>query len=580
MVARGEFRGVNFGDSGEATSAEIKDMVEKLGSCLRRHVVDIDPGTHGNQDLQKIVGDASFGAASSEIERSAPSVSIEKMLLERGKNLVLFGPNGAGKSTVFDAIMGRDNADFSTKHGKGAYSYGESIHGKDKIRVARLDQEEMLADIGEMTAQEVLQTAAEHYKKEFPIDWAQDTALENKEAQQRIEELSDRIAKLFDVDEFLGSLGRKVKELSGGERTKLLLLMILSSEPDILLLDEPTNHLDLESIAKLRGLFESYKQAGVSIVSVSHVEWFLESAGNDGVMFLRVEPNGSRNLQVSGSPYAKFRKSVEYGKTTSGQPIEWNRDYMIASSGSQLFSAKKEDGTITIPDSPIADTHLLEMPAGHVVVFSGRNGTGKTKLMEELVNRDSPAVKKEKGVQVAYMPQFWPEDIAKGSIRDFFFWVKDSVNPHSAQTEAVFLRKVRESSFSYDGTKSLLDKKFAKLSGGEQRLLWFIVASIFEGTDVLMLDEPTNHMDGHIQSRILETIRNFSGTIILSTHDLRLMQGLKEYAGKGREVNGVINLVFEKVGGKTIIKKSSQSPVDYSNQVIADSHKLAKRVRV
>ncbi|MCX6778950.1 MAG: ATP-binding cassette domain-containing protein, partial [Candidatus Magasanikbacteria bacterium] len=446
-----------------------------------------------------------------------------------------------------------------------------------KIRVARLDQEEMLSDIGELTAGEVLRAAAEHYIKEFPVDWAEDNALENQEAQQRIEELSERIAKLFEVDDFLG---RQVKDLSGGERTKLSLLMILSSEPDILLLDEPTNHLDLESIAKLRGLFESYKQAGVSIVSVSHVEWFLESAGNDGVMYLRVDPNGARNLQVSGTSYSKFRKSVEHGQKITGQPIEWNKDYKVAASGSQLFSAKKEDGTITIPDSPITDTHLPEMPAGHVVVFSGKNGTGKTKLMEAIAQKDSKVIKREKGVQVAYMPQFWPENIAKGNIRDFFFWVREGVNPHSSQTEAVFLRKIRESSFSYDGTKSLLEKSFSQLSGGEQRLLWFIAASIFEGTDVLMLDEPTNHMDAHIQSRILETIKAFPGTVILSTHDLRLMQGLKEYAGPGREINGVINLVFAKEGGKTTIKKSAQSPVDYANQVITESHNLAKRVKI
>lgn len=396
-----------------------------------------------------------------------------------------------------------------------------------------------------------------------------DQNLLNQEAQQRIEELVGKVGKLFEIDLFKNRL---VNELSGGERTKLSLLMILGSEPDLLLLDEPTNHLDLESIAKLTGLFEIYKRAGVGIVNVSHVEWFLEMAGEDGTMELQMNDN-RRQLNASSSPYRKFSKK-ERKEAIISKAIDWNTEYEPGSK--MLFSA---DTKLTIPDSPLKEIMLPTVSGNDLVVFSGKNGTGKTKLMEAMAEPRNKFVRKQKGVQIAYLPQFWPKEVASGTMDDFFNWVRDSINPHSEKASSRFSKELRQLNFDY-GERNLLREKLSALSGGEQRLLWFVAASIVEGTDALILDEPSNHMDSPTMKRVVEALNNFKGSVILSTHDLRLMRELETSPGKVRAGRPVRNIVFEREGDTSLVTESKQSPLRYAEEVIAMARKTAGRLKI
>ena len=120
--------------------------------------------------------------------------------------------------------------------GSGAVSIGKSLHARDMLRIARLDQEEMLDSIGEFNAREVIAQTIQFFKSDFPVDWEKinyDENVRNQEAQTRIEDLEKGIIELFEVGGFLDT---KVKNLSGGERTKLALFMVLASEPDQVLL--------------------------------------------------------------------------------------------------------------------------------------------------------------------------------------------------------------------------------------------------------------------------------------------------------------------------------------------------------
>ena len=370
---------------GRAAAYEKERAREALLSCLRDHVVDIRPSWTGKETDRTLAAGNPVAAFDCAVYRCDPPLRLgSRFMLEGGKSVVLVGPNGAGKSTILDAIMDRRHAGFAD----GSHGYGKGVHAKETLRISRLDQEELLSSISQLTTQEVLDMTMAHYKSQFPVNWddweedAYDRNMANQDAEQRIETLIDQVVKLFEVEQFLG---RKVSELSGGERTKLSLLMTLASEPDVLLLDEPTNHLDLESIAKLTGLFQSYVRGGVSVLNVSHVEWFLDMVGTDGTIELSMDRD-SREAVQSTSPHRKFKKKEKRRAAISGS-IEWGPS--AKEPISNLFMA---DAKLTVPRSPLSKIDLPTFQGGAITVFSGKNGTGKTKLMVELADPHSQVV--------------------------------------------------------------------------------------------------------------------------------------------------------------------------------------------
>ncbi|MBI2035784.1 MAG: ABC-F family ATP-binding cassette domain-containing protein [Candidatus Liptonbacteria bacterium] len=550
---------------------ESSEEREAVIRCLKEHIVDIEPGWQGDRALRKSVAGGFMGAAETLVSRCDPPLKIPKLSILGGKSVVLVGPNGSGKSTLLDAFMKIRHADFD----EGAHGYNAGVHGKESLRIARLNQEEILRGIEDTKVKTVLQIAKEAFVKEFPIEWedpdAHDKNLINQEAEQRIEELFGKAGKLLEVDYFSD---REVHELSGGERTKLSLLMILGSEPDVLLLDEPTNHLDLESIAKLTGLIDKYKKARMAVVNVSHVEWFLDIAGVDGTVEIQSDKK-SRTVISSPSPYNRYIKKEKRSALIEGD-IEWIPNLNKRSGA--LFNAQTDK--ITVPKSPLYDIELPTVSSNILLVFSGKNGTGKTKLMEEMVNRRSKVIRKEEGVQSAYLPQFWPKEVVNGSLNDFFQWVKENINPHSERDSTRFKRKLSELDFQRESHRDILKEPLSSFSGGEQRLLWFVAASVLEGTDVLMLDEPTNHTDKATMERIVNAIRNFDGSVVLSTHDLRLMEAMERDSGQTRAGQGIRHILFERSRDRTKIGETKVPPSVYAKDMIARSQDAARRIRL
>lgn len=569
--------------------ADIESEISpEIRATLMAHIVDREPEQSGRRELVKRLGGATVGVAESYINRTDPPIYTESLTLSPGSIKVLIGPNGAGKSTLFDALMER-GAYFDTRQGQGAISIGKPVHVREKLRVARLDQEELLGKINHLTAKEVLESAANYFKAEFPINWddaeAYEANLKNQEAHVRIESLMSQISTLMHMDEFMAT---PVGNLSGGERTKLSLGMVLSSEPDVLLLDEPTNHLDLGSIAKLMALFDQYKEAGVATVNVSHVDWFLQDAGVDGVAEIVWDERGRRVVD-SKAPYNKYMKNASRERVpiVSGE-VEWlQKDYGYKQ-GQMLIESPL---TVTIPDSPLKDVSVPVIQGGELTVLSGDNGSGKTKLMETMVyNRHEGLPRKQKGVQIAYLPQFWPEKIAGGTLGEFFEWVKEIGSPHSKGSAyhkdqpavKLFIERARKLKFGGAGRigESWLARPFKQFSGGEQRILWFLAASALRDIDMLALDEPTNHMDRDLQEKVMNAIRSFPGAVMLSTHDRNLLAALsKDGGGVGRtRIPG--NIILTKREGRTTIAKSNEPPIKYMERVMEAARKEAKKVKI
>jgi len=603
----------------ESESSEQKGLPEELKVALRDHIADLDPAAVGNKEVVQKLGNAAFGAIDTSVGRCDPELKIIKMALNGGQSIVIIGPNGAGKSTLFDAIMEKRGAVLSLTSERGGFRYGSSVHGRDKIRIARLEQEELFSSIKNMTAKDVLEHTAAYFKAQFEINWNILSGLSDpdkiaeyternvihEKARARIDELIHKFVRLFEMEDFLE---RKVKELSGGERTKVALFMMLLSEPDILLLDEPTNHLDLDSISKLIGLFEKYKRAGLAIASVSHVQWFLQEAGKDGVISVNYDGR-EREVKQTNSSYEDYMKnpSLSDSYIIKGR-VEWPFGAYEYERIAGRMIVEPLSAAITIPASPLREVKIPPLYVGDLVIVSGKNGSGKSKLLEAIAKSsregERSGFRKDPALNIAYLPQFWPEEVAKGTLEEFFIWVREGINPHFVTPVAEFRNKLREVNFGarrrYLRTPDLLKEPLSKFSGGEQRLLWFLAVASIKSVEAaergsqfikpsklptiaaLLLDEPTNHMDQHLQNIVMNAIQDFRGAVMLATHDIYLMDKLSRSSGKkaGMVTFKPKHLIIEKGSRGSKISTSAETPIAYAERIKKEAIKKAQRLIV
>ncbi|MBT3376239.1 MAG: ABC-F family ATP-binding cassette domain-containing protein [Lentisphaerae bacterium] len=497
----------------------------EVATLLNEHVIEIASGSHGRRRGNRRGGMISLQGV--RAERGALTIDIPQMSLPSGNMVVLVGRNGVGKTTFLDALMGIRGAGINTNAGSGVCDIGEPVHAdRTGTRISRLNQEELLRPIAEASVRCVVREVAKHYHRQLDVpddDWLDGEKHEGNvrkvSAQQRIENLCGKVVVEFRIDEFLQ---RRVCELSGGERTKLSLLLMLLSEPDIALFDEPTNHLDVTSIAKLTGVFQTYRDAGVLMVSVSHVPTFLRQAGRDQTVVITRESQDHSRLTAHRSAFAKVGRHLEMNPT-GVESIDWCDEARVTE-GALLADLREA----TIGESPLRNVSFPGPRCHQAIVLLGENGSGKTKLMEHLVH--DRTLRTKQSVSIAYLPQFWPEEVtgSKLTIDGFFEQVRTQTVRYLdaerlGQARNRFLSKLRGTAFSGSS------RPLSTLSGGEQRLLWFLAVSAIPAVDMLVLDEPTNHMDEKMRAVVARGIEAFihRGAVLVSTHDLDLLRHLE-----------------------------------------------------
>ena len=477
----------------------------------------------------------------------------------------LVGRNGAGKTTLLRSITGEQQPT----------SGSVTLNGD--CTIGFLPQTMRVADTTtrvEETAkafEEVLRLEAEieHLTREI----AERTDYESDGYAQLLHRLNDAQdhyhilggeTREADIEKTLlglgfkrGDFGRPTSEFSGGWRMRIELAKLLLRRPSIFLLDEPTNHLDIESIQWLEDYLKNYSGA---VLLISHDRAFLDNVTNRTI---ELSLGKATDYKVSYSKYVVLRaerraqqmaayenqqrmieKTEEFIEKFRYKPTKSNQ---VQSRIKQLerlerLEIEEEDlSTLNIkfPPAPrsgqiVAEINEAGMSFGTKHVFSGanfiiekgdkialvgRNGEGKTTLARMLIGQLTPtegSVRLGANVNIGYYAQN-QDDLMDGE-----FTVYDTLDRVAVGDIRTRLRDIL-GAFLFRGED--IDKKVKVLSGGERARL-AMARMMLEPRNLLILDEPTNHMDMRSKDILKNAIMKYDGTVVVVSHDREFLDGM------------------------------------------------------
>lgn len=478
--------------------------------------------------------------------------------LLKGEHIGLVGANGEGKSTFMNIITGKLMPD----EGK--------IEWAKNVRVGYLDQHTALQK--GMTICDVLASAFDFlYEMEARMNEicdkmgeASETELEEyMEELGTIQELLTQHdfymidSKIEEVARALGllevGLDADVTDLSGGQRTKVLLAKLLLEKPDILLLDEPTNYLDVNHIEWLKRYLQEYENA---FILISHDIPFLNSVINiiyhmDNAQLTRYVGDYDKFQEV----YAMKKAQLEAAYNKQQKEIADLKDFVarnkarVATRNMAMSRQKKLDKMEVIElaaEKPRPEFHFkeartsgryifttkslvigydealskplnLSMERGQKIVLTGANGIGKTTLLKSilgLIPALNGGVELGDYLEIGYFEQEMDQSIATTCIEEIW---KDF--PSLSQYE------VRSALAKCGLTTKHIESKVKVLSGGEQAKVR-LCKLINKPTNILLLDEPTNHLDVDAKAELKRALMEYKGSILMVCHEPDFYDGL------------------------------------------------------
>ena len=479
----------------------------------------------------------------------------------------LVGKNGAGKTTLLRIITGEQQPTSGTVTFNGDCTIG---YLPQTMRVA--DTTTLVEETAK-AFEEVLRLEAEIERLTREI--AERTDYESPEYEQLLHRLNDAQdhyhilggeTRDADIEKTLLGLGfkredfgRATSEFSGGWRMRIELAKLLLRRPSIFLLDEPTNHLDIESIQWLEEYLKNYNGA---VLLISHDRAFLDNVTNRTVelslgkitdykvpyskyVVLRAERR-AQQLAAYENQQRMIEKTEEFIEKFRYKPTKSNQ---VQSRIKQLerlerLEVEEEDlSTLNIkfPPAPrsgqiVAEIREAGMSFGakHVfsganftiekgdrIAFVGRNGEGKTTLARMLVGQLTPtegSIRLGANVNIGYYAQN-QDDLMDGE-----FTVYDTLDRVAVGDIRTRLRDIL-GAFLFRGED--IDKKVKVLSGGERARL-AMARMMLEPRNLLVLDEPTNHMDMRSKDILKNAILKYDGTVVVVSHDREFLDGMVE----------------------------------------------------
>lgn len=434
--------------------------------------------------------------------------------VRRGMKITLMGQNGAGKSTIFGLITKQIEPESGTIH----LSHGLTIAtARQVIPHADLDL-----------------TVRDFFQKVFP---------------QKVYDIDPRIDEVLEIVHLKAPHDRIVRSFSGGQQARLLLASALIQDPDLLLLDEPTNNLDKEGIAHLTAFLKNYDK---TCIVISHDAEFL-NAFTQGVLYLdartrlveqyvgnyhdvvaqisdRIEKENMKNAQLAKTAQANKEKANYFSHKGGQLRLVAKRMREKAEAAEEaMVDVRQEDKTIrdfTIPVQKDLPIHVLTISSYKAIrdhkpkvvkkelvlkrnqhlLLKGPNGIGKSTLLEAIAKGEEGS-KVAPGVKIGYYRQDF-------SNLDFSATVHDELWKSMARP---FEEELRATAASFLITGDLIKSTIGHLSEGQKGLVAFARLVLMK-PGLLILDEPTNHINFRHIPVIAKALNAYAGPLILVSH--------------------------------------------------------------
>lgn len=471
-----------------------------------------------------------------------------------GAKIGVLGYNGSGKSTLLKIMAGLDT------------EYTGEARAADGLRIGYLEQEpeldnsknvlaNVMEGVGEInTLLQRFEEVSAKFAEEMTDDEMNDLITEQAELQEKID-AADGWDVQRQVEIAMDALrcppgDEGVEKLSGGEKRRVALCRLLLSKPDMLLLDEPTNHLDAESVAWLERFLEEY--AG-TVVGVTHDRYFLDNVTGwilelDRGRGIPYEGNYSSWLEQKQKRLSQEQREEKGRQRTLDTELEWVRQSPSARRSkskarisaynelvSQAADRAPDSAQIVIPagerlgglvleaknvtkaygDRLLIENLSFNLPPGGIIGVIGPNGAGKSTLFKMITGEEKPdsgELRIGETVQLGYIDQ----DRAALS-PDKTVWEEISDG-----NDEIMLGKFPVASRAYVGRFNFKgsdqQKKVGQLSGGERNRV-HLAKMLKSGSNVILLDEPTNDLDVDTLRALEQALLEFAGCAVVISHD-------------------------------------------------------------
>ncbi|MDE1460899.1 ATP-binding cassette ATPase Uup [Spartinivicinus poritis] len=503
-----------------------------------------------------------------------PLLENASLQLDAGERVCVIGRNGAGKSSLLKIVAGEtppDSGEAWYQPGVNIGFVAQALPDADQLTVFEVVAAG-LAEVGDLLTeyhQLSMQTGESLDLKRLEQVQEAIEAKHGWQLHQRVEQVIKRLDLPAD---------KKMAELSGGWRRRVILGQALVSEPDILLLDEPTNHLDILTIEWLE---QQLKQFRGAVLFITHDRSFLQSLATRIVELDRGQltywqgdyqsflDHKAHLLEVEARQQAEFDKKLAQEEAWIRQGIKARRTRNEGrvralkalreeraqrrnvqgkakiqvdsgeTSGKLVLEAK--DITHGYTDKPLIKDFSLRLLRGDKIGLIGPNGVGKSTLLKLLLEQEAPQqglIKVGTKLEVAYFDQ----------LRDQLDLEKSVIDNIADGRETIEIGGQQKHVIGYLGdflfTPERCRTPVKALSGGERNRL--LLARLFsKPANVLVLDEPTNDLDVETLELLEELLINFTGTLLLVSHDRTFIDNVVT-STLVFEGNGVVS---EYVGG-------------------------------
>lgn len=457
-----------------------------------------------------------FDEVSFEFQYKKPILDEVNLTVRSGSKLTLMGQNGAGKSTLFKLITG----ELKAKEGK--IFIGDGV----KIGTAR-----------QVIARDELDFTLEEYFNRVYTDKIPYNA-------------RGEMGKVLNAVNLDMPLDRKVRDLSGGQQARLLLAFALLQDPDILLLDEPTNNLDDDGIDHLIQFLIMYDK---TVIVISHDADFLNSF-TDGVIYLdvfthkieqyvgdyysvvdeiakRIEREQKQNAQLEREIKDKKEK-INFFAHKGGKMRKLAQKMRddVYEAEENMVDIRREDKSIRDFEIPVQDISgkLIEIDyvgilknyevfnkelnialhKGDHMLLSGPNGIGKSTWLRKLAEKKAEGSRFMEGLKIGYYSQDFSALNYEQTVYDYL---------HDKMLDGYEPEDLRRTAAKFLITGDLMGRKISDLSEGQKGLLSF-TQLVLEEPGLIILDEPTNHINFRHLPVIAEALDNYKGAMILVSH--------------------------------------------------------------